>query len=83
MGEEQKIKEMPVWKSVLFIVGGLAGLIFGGQLFVEGASGIARSLGVSESVRIDFGGRRYFVARAGHFCYGCIEEESGYCHRQR
>ena len=24
-----------------FIVGGLAGLIFGGQLFVEGASGIA------------------------------------------
>ena len=33
-----------------FIVGGLAGLIFGGQLFVEGASGIARSLGVSESV---------------------------------
>ena len=50
MGEEQKIKEMPVWKSVLFIVGGLAGLIFGGQLFVEGASGIARSLGVSESV---------------------------------
>ena len=50
VGEEQKIKEMPVWKSVLFIVGGLAGLIFGGQLFVEGASGIARSLGVSESV---------------------------------
>lgn len=49
-GEEQKIKEMPIWKSVLFIVGGLAGLIFGGQLFVEGASGIARSLGVSESV---------------------------------
>ena len=31
-------------------MGGLAGLIFGGQLFVEGASGIARSLGVSESV---------------------------------
>lgn len=49
-GEEQKIKEMPVWKSALFIVGGLAALIFGGQLFVEGAGGIARSLGVSESV---------------------------------
>ena len=32
--------------------------------------------------RIDFGGRRYFVARAGHICYGCIEEESGYCHRK-
>lgn len=49
-GEEQKIKEMPVWKSALFIVGGLAGLVVGGQLFVEGASGIARSLGVSESI---------------------------------
>ena len=48
--EEQKIRELPVWKSVLFIVGGLVGLIFGGQFFVEGASGIARSLGVSESV---------------------------------
>lgn len=47
-GEE--IKLMVVWKSVLFIVLGLAGLVGGGQLFVEGASGIARSLGVSESV---------------------------------
>lgn len=49
-GEGQKIKEMPGWKSALFILGGLAGLIGGGQLFVEGASGIARSLGVSESI---------------------------------
>ena len=49
-GEEQKIKSMPVWKSALFILGGLAGLVGGGQLFVEGASGIARTLGVSESV---------------------------------
>lgn len=49
-GEEQKIKEMPGWRSALYIIGGLAGLIVGGQLFVEGASGIARSLGVSESV---------------------------------
>lgn len=48
--EEQKIKIMPVWKSVLFIIGGLAGLIVGGQFFVEGAGGIARSLGVSESI---------------------------------
>lgn len=48
--EGQKVKIMPVWKSALFIVGGLAGLIIGGDLFVEGASGIARSLGVSESI---------------------------------
>lgn len=48
--EETKIKIMPVWKSVLFIAAGLAGLIYGGQFFVNGASGIARSLGVSESI---------------------------------
>ena len=47
--EGEKIKEMPIWKSTLFILGGLAGLIYGGQLFVDGASGIASSLGVSES----------------------------------
>ena len=48
--EGEKIKEMPIWKSVLFILGGLVGLIYGGQLFVDGASGIASSLGVSESI---------------------------------
>ena len=48
--EGEKIKEMPIWKSPLFILGGLAGLIYGGQLFVDGASGIASSLGVSESI---------------------------------
>ena len=48
--EGEKIQEMPIWKSVLFIAGGLAGLIYGGQLFVDGASGIAASLGVSESI---------------------------------
>ena len=48
--EGEKIKEMPIWKSALFILGGLAGLIYGGQLFVDGASGIASSLGVSESI---------------------------------
>lgn len=48
--EETKIKRMPIWKSVLFIAAGLVGLIYGGQFFVNGASGIARSLGVSESI---------------------------------
>lgn len=49
-GADAAVKQMPGWKSTLFIVGGLAGLIFGGQLFVDGASGIARAWGVSESV---------------------------------
>lgn len=46
----EEIKPMPMWKAALWIIGGLAGLIFGGRYFVDGASGIARSLGVSESV---------------------------------
>lgn len=48
--EETEIKLLPWWKSILYIIGGLAALIYGGQLFVNGATGIARSLGVSESI---------------------------------
>ena len=48
--EETEIKTLPWWKSILYIIGGLAALIFGGQLFVDGATGIARNLGVSESI---------------------------------
>jgi cation:H+ antiporter len=44
------VREIPLWRACLYIVGGLAGLIYGGRFFVDGASGIARSLGVSESV---------------------------------
>ena len=47
---EEEIKLLPWWKSVIHILGGLAALVYGGQLFVNGATGIARSLGVSESV---------------------------------
>lgn len=48
--QETPVKQMPVWKASVFIVGGLVGLIFGGDFFVSGASDIARKLGVSESV---------------------------------
>lgn len=52
--EEQEkgagIKSMPLWKSALWIVAGLAGLVFGGDIFVDGASGIAKSFGVSDAV---------------------------------
>ena len=41
---------MAVWKSVLFVLGGLAALVWGGDRCVEGASGIAQGLGVSEAV---------------------------------
>lgn len=47
---EEKVNQLPMWRSVLYIVCGLGALIVGGDLFVNGASGIARSLGASESV---------------------------------
>lgn len=46
----EEVKTMSGIKAILFILGGLAGLIFGGHFFVDGASGIASSMGVSESV---------------------------------
>ena len=49
-GDEENIKQLPLWKSILYILGGLGALIAGGSFFVDGASGIARNLGVSESV---------------------------------
>ncbi|MDR0892967.1 MAG: calcium/sodium antiporter [Mediterranea sp.] len=47
---EAEIQTLSWWRSVVYILGGLAALVFGGQLFVDGATGIARGLGVSESV---------------------------------
>lgn len=41
---------IPVWKIALFIVGGIAGLGFGADLLVEGASNIAMRFGVSPEV---------------------------------
>ncbi|MBP3834130.1 MAG: calcium/sodium antiporter [Bacteroidaceae bacterium] len=48
--EAEEVKQIPLWLSFIYIIGGLAALIFGGNIFVDGATGIARSLGVSESV---------------------------------
>ena len=44
------ISEMSPTRIALFIVLGLVALIGGGELFVEGSCGIARSAGVSETV---------------------------------
>ena len=48
--ESATVKPMKAGISVLYVVAGLAGLVFGGQGFVRGASGIASSLGVSDAV---------------------------------
>lgn len=39
-----------IWLSLIMVVGGLAALIYGGDLFVDKASAIAGSLGVSDAV---------------------------------
>lgn len=43
-------RPMAGWLMAVMIAGGLAGLIFGGELFLDSATSIARKLGVSESV---------------------------------
>lgn len=40
----------PLWRSILFTVGGLAGLYLGGRWLVTGAIGLATTYGVSDAV---------------------------------
>ncbi len=47
---EQSTTQMSYAKIGLYVLLGLAGLIFGGKLFVNGATDIALSLGMSETV---------------------------------
>lgn len=44
------VASLPLWRAILYLLVGLAGLIFGGQWFVDGATGIARSIGWSEGL---------------------------------
>ena len=46
--EESQIKEYSNLVSIIMIVGGLAGLIIGGRLFVNSATAIAKAFGVSD-----------------------------------
>lgn len=41
---------MPLWMQLAYIAGGLAGLVFGADLLVQGATSIARGYGISEAV---------------------------------
>jgi cation:H+ antiporter len=51
MGSSKTVKEIsPIWKNILFIIFGLAGLVIGSNLFVDSASDVALSLGISEGV---------------------------------
>lgn len=47
-GEEEGKKINSIWLAILLVLAGLAGLIFGGKLFVNSATAIAKLLGVSD-----------------------------------
>lgn len=49
-GEEAGNAETPLWKIIVFILLGIAAVIAGGQATVEGATGIAKTIGLSETV---------------------------------
>lgn len=44
------VASVNVWKSLLYVVAGLGGLIIGSNLFVDSASDVARQLDISEGV---------------------------------
>ena len=46
--KEDSIKQRKLWLAILFVLGGLAGLIVGGNLFVDSATDLARKMGVSD-----------------------------------
>ena len=48
--EEEENEAMPVLKSIIFMVVGLAGIVWGGDVSVEGAKEIARFFGLSEAI---------------------------------
>lgn len=47
---ETPVKPLSLPRSLVYLIGGLAALVFGGQWFVDGASGLARALGWSEAL---------------------------------
>lgn len=47
-GEE--IKLIPIWQSILYIVGGMIAIKYGGDFVVDGASSIALALGMSQNL---------------------------------
>lgn len=48
--EASEEEPMPVWKSILFILGGIVGIVVGGQLVVNSAKSLALAWGMSETL---------------------------------
>lgn len=48
--EETPLDVMPLWKSLLFVAGGLAAVVLGGDMVVDNASLIAKAWGMSDTL---------------------------------
>lgn len=48
--QPQPQPQKPVWLAAIMVIGGLGGLVYGGDLFVAAASSLAKMLGVSDAV---------------------------------
>lgn len=48
--EDAEIKQIPMWLSLIYIVGGLIGIVYGGDMVVENATKIALKLGMSNTL---------------------------------
>ena len=48
--KEENSKDIPVWLCIIYIVGGIAAIKFGGDFVVNGASTIAAKLGMSDTL---------------------------------
>lgn len=48
--DEVQAETSPVWKNIVYLVGGLLGLVLGSNLFVDSASSVAYTLDISEGV---------------------------------
>ena len=48
--DEVQAETSPIWKNIVYLVGGLLGLVLGSNLFVDSASSVAYALDISEGV---------------------------------
>ena len=47
---DEEYEVLPVWKCIVFIVGGIVAIKFGGDFVVDGASAIAAKMGLSQNL---------------------------------
>ena len=50
ISQEEAYKVIPVWKTILYIVGGAVAIKYGGDFVVDGASVVAGKLGLSQTL---------------------------------